>query len=115
MSLVPHTLSRRNRLRRVKFIWGASHVIRGQWRFGLFGWYDRVEGKHHDGLALSLRGALLWAAGLVLTGWLGLATLLWGFWQRNPYNLLGWADAALYPIRRDEITARKGQAIIAEG
>ena len=34
--------------RHVKVIWGSSEVIKGHWYLGVFGIYDRVEGKHDD-------------------------------------------------------------------
>ncbi len=102
-------------MRRVKFIWGASRVIRGRWRLGLFGYYDRVVGEREGGLAISVRGLLAWlalaSAGVYLAG----ASALYGVWQRNPYSLLTWNDAVLYPVRRAEIRKKMGQALIAEG
>src|SRR5581483_6202148 len=42
--------------RRVKFIWGASRVIRGRWHLGLFGRYERRNDLPRDlGLAISVR------------------------------------------------------------
>ena len=40
---------------------------------------------------------------------------LFSFWQRNPYCLLTYGDAVFYPVRRGEVAAKKGQALIAEG
>lgn len=101
--------------RHVKLIWGGSKVIKGHWYFGLFGFYDRVEGKHDDGLAISMRGLLLWLAAAGVAAYLAFATLLFWFWQRNPYSLLTYSDAVLRPIRRAEVRDRQGQAFIAQG
>jgi hypothetical protein len=102
-------------MRRIKFIWGASTVIRGRWYLGLIGLYDRHEGQREDGIALSLRGALVWSLALLLAGWLAVTGLAYWFWQRNPHNLLTYADALLYPLRRAEIVEKKGRAFLAQG
>jgi hypothetical protein len=63
---------------RLKFIWGASQVIKGRWNDGLYGFNDRVEGVPDSGLALSVRGLLAWSTSLVLAGYLAAASaLLW--------------------------------------
>lgn len=101
--------------RRVKLVWGAAKVIRGRWYFGLFGLYDRAEGKREDGFAISVRGVLGWSAALMVVGYVAATLALWSFWQRNPYCLLTYGDALFYPVRRAEVAAKKGQAFIAEG
>ncbi|MSU24967.1 MAG: hypothetical protein EXS32_14260 [Opitutus sp.] len=90
-------------------------MIRGHWHLGLFGFYDRQEGKHDDGLAISVRGLLLWLLTGTVVAYLAAATALFWFWQRNPYCLLTYSDAVLYPLRRGEVLAKKGQAFIAQG
>lgn len=101
--------------RRIKFVWGASRVIRGRWHLGLFGLYDRSEGTREDGLAISLRGLLLWLLGAALAAYVAGATALFWIWQRNPYSLLTYQDALFYPVRRAELQGKKGQAFIAQG
>lgn len=101
--------------RRIKFVWGASKVIRGHWYFGLFGFYDREAGHRDDGLAISVRGLLLWSgAGLVLA-YVAAATALFWIWQRNSYSLLTYEDALLRPVRTKEVRDLQGQAFIAQG
>lgn len=101
--------------RRIKLIWGASKVIRGHWYFGLVGLYERIDGERDSGIAISVRGALvaMLAFGVIayFAGALALAT----FWQRNPYSLLTYRDAVLYPLQRAVVADKKGQAFIAEG
>jgi hypothetical protein len=46
--------------KRIKFIWGASKVIRGRWYVGLVGLYDRHKGVRENGIAISVRGLLAW-------------------------------------------------------
>lgn len=101
--------------RRIKFIWGASQVIRGQWFLGLVGLYDRREGKREDGIVVSVRGMLAWGAVFGFVGWVALATAGFWIWQRNPYTLLTYGDALLYPLRSAAIAEKKGQAFIAQG
>ncbi len=103
------------KVRHVKFIWGASKIIKGHWYLGLFGIYDRVEGKHDDGLAISVRGIFAWLAGAMVAAYFAFAVTLFWFWQRNPYSLLTFSDALLRPVRRAEVRDLQGQAFIAEG
>lgn len=101
--------------RRIKLLWGASRVIRGRWYFGLFGFYDRLEGRREDGFAISVRGVLLWGGALLVAAYLAATAALWFFWQRNPYCLLNYGDAVFYPVRRAGVAEKQGQAFIAEG
>ena len=101
--------------RRVKFVWGASRVIRGRWYLGLVGLYDRIEGERDSGIAISLRGILAWGAALMVVAYVAAATALFWIWQRNPYSLLTYTDAVFYPVRRASIAEKKGQAFIAQG
>ncbi len=101
--------------RHVKLVWGSSKVIKGRWYGGVLGVYDRVEGKHSDGLAISMRGVLLWLGGGAVVAYLAFATALFWFWQKNPYSLLTFQDALLRPLRRAEVRDLQGQAFIAQG
>lgn len=101
--------------RHVKFIWGAAEVIRGHWYLGVLGFYDRVEGKHDDGLAISVRGLLRWSFGGAVAAYLALATAMFFIWERNPYSILTYEDALFRPVRREEVRDKQGQAFIAQG
>jgi hypothetical protein len=100
---------------RIKLVWGASRVIRGRWYLGLIGFYDRKEGQRDGGVAISMRGVLGWAAASLLVAYVAGATALFWIWQRNPYSILSYSDALLYPVRRAQIEEKKGQAFIAQG
>jgi len=99
---------------RIKFVWGASRVIRGDWHLGLFGTYDRTD-RRHDGLAISVRGVLLWVLALLVAAYVAAMSGVFWIWSRNSYSVLSYADALLYPVRRAEIAEKKGRAFIAEG
>ena len=101
--------------RRIKLVWGASDVIRGRWYFGVFGLYDRLEGKREDGLAISVRGVTVGLFAMLVASYLAGTAALFSFWQRNPYCILTYGDAFWYPVRRAPVAAKKGQAFIAEG
>lgn len=103
------------KIRHLKLVWGASTVIRGHWYLGLFGVYDRVEGSRGDGLAISVRGLLLWLFAAALAAYLSFTGVVFWFWQRNPYNLLTYSDALLWPARRAQVRDLQGQAFIAQG
>ena len=103
------------KMRRIKFVWGAARVIRGHWYLGLFGFYDRTEGGHDDGIAISVRGLVGWLASAAVVAYLvGAAAMFW-FWQRNPYSVLTLTDALLRPVRGAVVHDKQGQAFIAQG
>ncbi|MEX2044416.1 MAG: hypothetical protein WD941_03620 [Opitutus sp.] len=101
--------------RRVKFVWGASRVIQGRWHLGLIGIYERRPGVPDSGLAISVRGLLVAFVALVLAAYIGAASILYWIWQRNGFIELGLADALLYPIRRQEVSAAKGRTFLVRG
>src|ERR1035437_656428 len=103
------------KLRRIKFVWSSSKIAGGRWHLGLFGLYDRGEGHHEEGLAVSLRGLGGWTGVAAVAAYLAFATALFWFWQRNPYSLLTFSDAFLRPIRREAVRDLQGQAFIAQG
>ena len=103
------------RRRHIKFVWGGPESIKGRWYFRLIGFYSRREGTHDDGLAINVSGLLAWLAALAVAAWLGGAAALVWIWQRNPYSQLTYSDALLYPVRRDQIHEKHGQALIAQG
>jgi hypothetical protein len=100
---------------RLKFIWGASQVIKGRWYVGLFGFYDREEGVPDSGLALSVRGLLAWSTSLVLAGYLAAASALFLWLDRNPFNRVGFSDTLSAPWRWQKFERLRGQSLIAEG
>src|SRR2546430_1319332 len=85
---------------RIKFIWGASKTIAARWRVGLFGFYERSHGFPDSGLAISVRGALGWGAGLALAGLLAGAAALTQWFHRQPHNEIGFVDVLTWPARR---------------
>jgi thioredoxin-like negative regulator of GroEL len=99
---------------RIKFIWGSGNTINGRWYLGLIGRYHRNV-TQDDGLAISIRGLLFWLPVLALLAYVALATMLFYRWQRDPYSLLDYTDALLYPIRRGEVAEKHGSAFIAKG
>ena len=101
--------------KRLKLIWGAGHVIKGRWYFGLFGIYDRVEGEPGSGLAISIRGFLAWLAGIAVVGYFAAAAALVLWLDRNPYNQVSYVDALTLPIRWQNFQKLRGQSLIAEG
>ena len=105
----------RVKVRRVKFVWGASKAINGRWHLGLLGFYERVAGRHENAVAISVRGMLLWSGALACAAYLAAATALFWVWERNPYSSLTYGDAVLYPMRRRAIEEKKGQAFITQG
>jgi hypothetical protein len=101
--------------RRIKLVWSPSPAARSQWYVGLIGLFDRTDGRRHREIAISIRGLLLWSMGFAAAAYVAGATALFWYWERNPYSVLSYSDALLYPIRRDVINEKRGQAFIAQG
>jgi len=101
--------------RRIKLVWGSGDAQPGEWRLGLWGRYDRGEGTHATGLAISLRGLLRWLAVLFVAAYLAGAGVLYGWLSRRPYNLVSYADTLLLPVRWGQVREQMGRALIAEG
>lgn len=99
---------------KIKLQWAAASQTPGEWRLGLFGSYERKNGRG-KGLAVSVRGLLCWGMLSAAMGYAGVAGYVWWKLERNPYNFVRYVDMLLYPVRRKEISELRGQAMIAEG
>ncbi len=100
---------------RIKLQWGSAKQQPGNWYLGLFGFYERKGGGRSRGLAVSIRGALLWAFMACVAGYCAIAGFVWWKLQQKAYNYVTYTDLLLYPIRKDEIDVKRGQAMIFEG
>ncbi len=101
--------------RRIKFIWGSGRVIKGRWYFGLVGLYDRVVGEPGSGLAISIRGVLLWLTSAIAVGYFSAATALVIYLDRDPHNQVTLTDALLIPVRWEHFRELRGKSLIEEG
>lgn len=101
--------------RRIKFIWGAGKVVQAHWWFGLFGFYEHMKGYQRSGLVFSVRGLLTLALILAALGYVGSATALFLWLDRAPHNYVTYTDTLLWPLRRDAIREKRGQAYIDDG
>ncbi len=99
---------------RIKLIWGGAERIRGHWRLGLWGVYQREVGSRPH-IAISLRGVLLWLTAIAVSGYLVGATALYFWFRQSPYNVVTWSDCVLMPVRWDHVRELRGRAMIAEG
>lgn len=101
---------------RLKFIWGASARINARWKLGLWGFYERKQGYPDSGLAVSLRGLVLWfGVFFPLLAYLGATTAIFFWLDRREHNHVTYADTLLLPLRWDEIQAKRGQSYLDEG
>ena len=100
---------------RIKLQWGTAKEQPGKWYLGLLGFYDRKGGGRSRGMAVSLRGALLWGLVLCVAGYFAAAGYVFRRLDRRPFNFVSYTDILLYPIRKDEINELRGKAAIAEG
>lgn len=99
---------------RVRFVWGQPPVTPARWHLALMA--RRVRpGRRHDGWLISVRGVLLWLAGLALAGYLAATTALWIWLDNRPFNQVTWTDAVLAPVRWEQIREKRGLAYIEEG
>ncbi|MCU0792571.1 MAG: hypothetical protein MUE42_06915 [Opitutaceae bacterium] len=100
---------------RIKLQWGTAKQQPGNWYLGLLGFYERKSGGRTRGLAISVRGLLLWGMVAAAGAYCAVAGyVVWRLDQR-PYNFVRYSDMLLYPIRKHEIERLRGQASIAEG
>jgi cellulose synthase operon protein C len=104
------------RITRIKLQWGASSVTPGDWYLGLFGLYGRKIGRG-TGLAVSMRGLLLWSLLACVIGYFSGAGYFWWKQERRPYNYVRYTDVLLYPLsaeKRREVRELQGKALIAD-
>ncbi len=104
-------------LTRVKFQWATARATPGDWYLGLFGLYRRRNGRGL-GIAVSLRGALIWALSLGVVAYFAGAAYFWWKQESRPYNFVRYSDVLLYPLsadKRREVRELQGRALIAEG
>jgi hypothetical protein len=101
---------------KIKLVWGSTRVLQANWRLGLFGFYERNSAARgrSTGLAISLRGALVWLGVLLVAAYFAGAGVIWFWLERRPYNFVTYADLVL-PTRWAEVTKLRGQGAIAEG
>lgn len=102
---------------RIKFQWGTVRTTPGDWYLGLFGLYRRRSGRGL-GLAVSLRGALLWGLLLAVVAYFAGAGYFWWKLDRRRFNFVRYSDVLLYPLsgeKRREVRELQGRALIAEG
>ncbi|HVU22513.1 MAG TPA: hypothetical protein VHE13_00205 [Opitutus sp.] len=100
---------------RIKFIWGANGQLPGEWRLGLWGTYERDPGSRIKGRAISVRGLLAWLGGGALAAYLAAATALFVWFERQPFNLISYADTLLLPFRWQQVRELRGRMMIEEG
>ncbi len=104
------------RITRIKLQWGASSATPGDWYFGLFGLYARKTGRGR-GLAVSVRGALVWGAFAAAAAYCGGAGYYWWKQEQRPYNYVRYTDVLLYPLsaeKRREVRELQGKSLIAD-
>ncbi len=66
-------------------------------------------------LAISMRGLLLWGTALLAIGYVTSVLVFFQWMDGRPFNLVTFSDCVLYPVRRDVIKAKQGQAFVLEG
>ncbi|MCF7761519.1 MAG: hypothetical protein K9M98_13555, partial [Cephaloticoccus sp.] len=103
------------RATRLKFIWGASKVVMAQWRFGLWGFYERKAGLPDSGLVISIRGLLVLFLALTVTAYVGGTMAIYLWLDRREHNYVTYTDVLLLPLRWDEVQVKRGQAYLDDG
>ncbi len=101
--------------RRIKFVWGSSDAIKGDWRLGLVGEYVRDTVSGAKGWAISIRGLLRWLAALAAAAYVVAVSALYVWLDRKAYNTVTYADTLLLPIRWHDVREKMGRAMILEG
>jgi tetratricopeptide (TPR) repeat protein len=99
---------------RLRFVWGTAKVP-ADWRLRLAGYYEHLRGYPRSGLAFNVRGLLGLAFGLAGLAYMGGATALYLWLDRQPHNFVTYTDTLLLPLRIDEVRAKRGQGYIEAG
>lgn len=102
-------------IRRIKFVWGSDKVIVGRWWFSLFCRYASRPGFPGSGLAISVRGLLVWAAIFGVLAYAGSVWIVSRSLRGVPAGEATWVDAAAWPLRRANINRLRGRAWIERG
>ncbi len=98
---------------RLQLVWSPASAAQAKWHLQLAGLAFR-EMPRRLNIYLSVRGILLWGAGMLLAAYfVGSAGLAYA-WGRNPYNRISYADLVL-PSHWGELKAKRGQGLIDEG
>ena len=82
---------------RIKFIWAATKVIVANWRFGLWGFYERKQVLPYSGLATSVRGVSILCFVLTMLAYLGGTTAIYLWLDRKEHNYVTYTDILLLP------------------
>jgi hypothetical protein len=82
---------------------------------GLFSFYTHVEDQRYSGLAIHLRGLLVWSLGSLIFGYLGAVSALFLVWNRNQTLGLGYGEILLLPYHWDSIQERRAKASVDAG
>jgi len=101
------------RLPRFLLCWGAKSSVRGNWYLGLIGFHQKGTPRE-VWVLISLRGLMLWSAGVAIVTYFAGAAVLVHHYQKNPFNRIGYTDLVL-PHRWSELRPLRGQALIDEG
>ena len=111
----------------IKFVWGSPNILNARWHGGLFCRYKRIVQTDTDDndsggrrrvirrLMISIRGLLLWTTALLVIGYFAAAMVFFQWMDSRPLNTITLQDCLLYPVRRDIIKVKQGQAFVREG
>lgn len=104
-------------LSRIKLQWATARTTPGDWYLGLVCVYQRRHARGY-GLALSMRGFLLWGLLAAVIAYFAGAGYFWWKQDQRPYNFVRYTDVLLYPLSKDkrqEVRELQGRAMIAAG
>lgn len=115
---VPEVPVAHSRLRlfgkRIKLVWNGPEKIRARWHLALFAFYDRAIGERFGGIAISVRGVLLWGLLGGVAGYHATAGILYWIRSSNKYNQVTYADVLAWPFQRARMRELTGQTLLAE-
>ena len=102
-------------IRHICFVRARSPFHCRPWHLGLFSFYTHAEGQPYSGLAVHLRGLLLWSIGGLLFGYVGAVSSLFLIWNQDRSLGLGFGEMMLLPCRWDSIQERRAKASVNAG
>ncbi len=102
-------------IRNICFVRTRAPFQFSRWHLGLFSFYTHVEDERYSGLAIHLRGLLVWSLGSLVFGYLGAVSALFLVWNRNQALGLGYGEMLLLPCHWDSIQERRAEASVDAG
>jgi tetratricopeptide (TPR) repeat protein len=102
-------------IQRVRFVRAGSPFQCNRWHLGLFSFYTHKKKEPYSGLAINLRGLLLWLLACLLCGYIVPVSGLFLVWRRDKALGLSYGEMLLLPWRWNAIEERRAKESVNAG